>query len=327
MQTRSNTVVVKDGSRATDTPLRTHGVPYDNVHDMKHDCEVVGWDLDYHQIEPGHLRATVASRQIGDIWMMIKQVNLRVEVLGMPPADNITVISPDTGRTVWANGFRLEDGDALLLRPDARLHLVGGPTIVVQAHVPLGLLVKAGMSESDLQSLDSRDGALLVDTSAAAAESLRWLTSSTIYWYENSPARESRLAASAANVIGQAIKQQRRGAFFRSESWRTISRAREYIEANLHQPISMNQVSDFAAASVSKLERTFRRELSVTPSQYILARRLHGVNRELGSAICGDLKVSELAMRYGFRHLGRFSAAYRSHFGELPSQTLQAQLV
>ena len=89
--------------------------------------------------------------------------------------------------------------------------------------------------------------------------------------------------------------------------------------------MQVRNVSDFAAASVSKLERIFQRELSVTPSQYILARRLHAVNRELESVENNGTRISDLAMQYGFRHLGRFSAAYRSHFGELPSQTLQAQ--
>jgi AraC-like DNA-binding protein len=32
--------------------------------------------------------------------------------------------------------------------------------------------------------------------------------------------------------------------------------------------------------------------------------------------------VSNVAHRWGFVHLGRFSSAYRRRYGELPSQTL-----
>ncbi|MFP5456117.1 MAG: helix-turn-helix domain-containing protein, partial [Alphaproteobacteria bacterium] len=33
--------------------------------------------------------------------------------------------------------------------------------------------------------------------------------------------------------------------------------------------------------------------------------------------------VSELALEWGFTHLGRFSAEYRRRFQELPSETLR----
>ena len=329
MHADSTTAVLENARSAASTALRERGVRYDNVHAMKHDCEVVGWALDYYQIEPGRLTAFVAARKVGDIWMMTKQVNLRIEVVGAPPDDHFTIISPDAGQEAWANGFRLRDSDALLLRPEAAVHLVGGPTTVVQAHVPFGMLRRAGMDGEDFRSIDNRDGALVVNLASDVAGSLRRLMSSAIVAtqrLDGQERRELKLAASAGTVIRQAVRQHRRAQLGRSEPWRTISRAREYIEANLHRPIRVKHVGDYAAASVSKLERTFQRELCVTPSRYILARRLHAVNRDLGSVGHGDIKISDLAMQYGFRHLGRFSAAYRAQFGELPSQTLQARL-
>ncbi len=328
MQADSISAVSEDSHSATANALFNRGAEYDNVHDMKHDCEVVGWNLDYHQIDPGRFSAFVAARKVGDIWVMIKQVNLRIEVLGTPPTDHITIISPDAGQSLWTNGFRLEESDALLLQPDASVHLLGGPTTVVQAHIPTGLLRRLGMSDSDIRTIANRDGALVVNLASEAARSLRWLMSSAVFAQDRFAGQERealKLAASAGRVALSAINQQRHADVPRSESWRTISRAREFIETNLHRPIKMRHVSDYAAASVSKLERTFQRELCITPSRYILVRRLHAVHCNLKSVIRRDAKVSDLAMQYGFRHLGRFSAAYRAHFGELPSQTLQAQ--
>ena len=298
---------------------------YDNVHDMKRDCEVVGWDLDYHQIEPGRLTAYVAARKVGDIWVMIKQVNLQIDVVGTPPDDHVTLISPDTGQTVWANGFRLDDSGALLLQPNAALHLSGGPTTVVQAHVPFAALRRLGMSDEEIRFVYSRDGALAVSLASVAAEPLRWLLNYSILADNHSARQDRMLADSAGLVIKRAIERQSSCPTPRSEPWRTISRAREFIESNLHRPINIRHVSDHAVASVSKLERTFRRELRVTPSRYVLARRLSAVNRDLKSIEPGHSKISDLAMHYGFTHLGRFSAAYRAQFGELPSETLQAQ--
>jgi hypothetical protein len=37
----------------------------------------------------------------------------------------------------------------------------------------------------------------------------------------------------------------------------------------------------------------------------------------------GKLNVTTIALRYGFSHLGRFSAYYWATFGEMPSETLR----
>ena len=43
---------------------------------------------------------------------------------------------------------------------------------------------------------------------------------------------------------------------------------------------------------------------------------------DLQNAMPGE-SVTDIAERWNFNHLGRFSADYRARFGELPSATLQ----
>jgi AraC-like DNA-binding protein len=55
---------------------------------------------------------------------------------------------------------------------------------------------------------------------------------------------------------------------------------------------------------------------------YLKKYRLNAVRREIlehGSA----RNISEIALGWGFTHLGRFSAEYRKLFNEAPSATLQ----
>ena len=40
----------------------------------------------------------------------------------------------------------------------------------------------------------------------------------------------------------------------------------------------------------------------------------------------GAVSVADTAFKWGFSHLGRFSAAYRREFGELPRETLRTRL-
>jgi AraC-like DNA-binding protein len=52
-------------------------------------------------------------------------------------------------------------------------------------------------------------------------------------------------------------------------------------------------------------------------------RKLERVHACLSDASCAVRSVTELAMDYGFLHLGRFSEVYRQRFGELPSETFR----
>jgi AraC-like DNA-binding protein len=55
---------------------------------------------------------------------------------------------------------------------------------------------------------------------------------------------------------------------------------------------------------------------------YLHDLRMAAAHRDLlGSD--GKQVVADVALRWGFTHLGRFAAEYRKRFGQLPSQTLK----
>jgi AraC-like DNA-binding protein/tetratricopeptide (TPR) repeat protein len=78
-----------------------------------------------------------------------------------------------------------------------------------------------------------------------------------------------------------------------------------------------------AAAGVKRrtLEKHFRRFLSRTPVEVRRDLRLERARRDLLRAPSG-LAVTDIALRCGFNHLGRFAALYRARYGESPSATL-----
>jgi AraC-like DNA-binding protein len=109
-------------------------------------------------------------------------------------------------------------------------------------------------------------------------------------------------------------------------SSKTMARAVEFIAAHLGDEISVVDVAQATYVSVRSLQEGFRRELGVTPLEYVRNCRLDAINQQLQRASANETSVGEIASRWGMHHLGRFAAAYRARFGESPSHTLRGEV-
>jgi AraC-like DNA-binding protein len=80
-------------------------------------------------------------------------------------------------------------------------------------------------------------------------------------------------------------------------------------------------------ALIGVSERTLRscctEFLGVSPTRYMLLRRLQAARIALRDADPATANVAEIAAGCGFTELGRFAGDYRSAFGEAPSTTLR----
>lgn len=102
---------------------------------------------------------------------------------------------------------------------------------------------------------------------------------------------------------------------------RHLRAALSYIEAHLAEPLTLGDIARAAGCSARTLTDAFGEHLSVSPMARVRQLRLDGVRAEL---LAGAGSVTDIACRWGFTHLGRFSGAYHERFGELPSQTLRS---
>ena len=87
-------------------------------------------------------------------------------------------------------------------------------------------------------------------------------------------------------------------------------------------PITVAHLCDRVGTSTSTLNRAFLSEYGVSPKSYIRFRCLSAVRDALACSPPGT-KVSDVANRWGFWHMGQFAADYKSLFKELPSKTLR----
>ncbi|WP_018192086.1 MULTISPECIES: AraC family transcriptional regulator [unclassified Leifsonia] len=104
-----------------------------------------------------------------------------------------------------------------------------------------------------------------------------------------------------------------------------VSRAVEAMRSSPAHPWTVGELAAEVSVSVRSLQEGFRRSLDTTPMAYLRCLRLQRVHDDLESAEPGSTRVTEVAARWGFVHLGRFAAAYQREFGERPSDTVRSQ--
>jgi AraC-like DNA-binding protein len=102
-----------------------------------------------------------------------------------------------------------------------------------------------------------------------------------------------------------------------------VREAVEFMHAFAHTPITTTDVAEHVGLSVRGLQQAFQRQVGTAPNALLRGIRLDRVHEELRRASAGELTVASVALRWGFAHLGRFSAAYASRFGQYPRDTLQ----
>src|SRR6266851_126698 len=84
-------------------------------------------------------------------------------------------------------------------------------------------------------------------------------------------------------------------------------------------------------AAIDVPERTLRvcctEFLGMSPTRYLLLRRLNMARSALRRADPATASVAEIARIYQFREPGRFAVTYRTIFGEMPSSTLRRKSI
>jgi AraC-like DNA-binding protein len=93
-------------------------------------------------------------------------------------------------------------------------------------------------------------------------------------------------------------------------------RARDAIDRDFAQPLSIAALGRIALVSEAHFIRTFRATFGETPHRYLQRRR---VERAMALLRNTDRSVTDICFAVGFSSLGTFSRTFRDIVGESPS--------
>jgi AraC-like DNA-binding protein len=123
----------------------------------------------------------------------------------------------------------------------------------------------------------------------------------------------SRLLESFPNNVSRQVVGSRNDLLF--------VRLDNYIDTHIREEISAAQLALEGHVSLRTLYDRFAIYKGMSPSAYVKEKKLRKIYARLSNVNLPGQSITEIALEYGFTHLGRFSAEYKAIFGQLPSET------
>ena len=284
-----------------------------------------GWDGEYRQIEAGQLQATVNTNQIGSVILTRERASRSLELALSCPESALTLLVPMSSPKTKINGHGLQGDRAVLLSPGKVIHAIS-PAYADVLNITIADDVFRSYAHKMLQrsQLKGKEGLRTLKFGPHIA----WLRALSLYATrraEDAPIErdlEALIIEGVIQRIGAAEQARPQGdKYHRLARGKVLVRLADYIDENLQGHIALSDLCEVGRVSQSTLQRLCRGEFGLSPYEYVQARRLDAARRQLQGRE-RNMPIAEIAQRSGFNHMGRFAAAYRRHFGVLPSESL-----
>ena len=91
----------------------------------------------------------------------------------------------------------------------------------------------------------------------------------------------------------------------------------EFMEANVEEPLRLNEIAHYMNISRRQIERLFQQHIGMSPARYYLEMRLA---RAQSLLLQSDMTVVDIAMGCGFVSASHFSKCYRQMYNKTPLQ-------
>lgn len=278
-----------------------------------------GWTQRYAQVGPGQYRGEVRRLCLGDVKVTRETINVAVEQRTSPPAGRSVFVQSLTQAAEWRM-------NAEAIKPESSCFIAGGEEF--HAAMPAGCdIIFVEYDDPDVQT--KGPGAPPVSAVATGFETCAvasWLLSLLMAFPEAGCDLHEMVSflpgmitdrLSYLRSLGRARRQYRSGS---QTDWAVFRLVRDRFDGAGRDPLSVTDVCRQIDLPEQVVRQAFINTVGRGPGSWMRDQRLNGARRDLLDRD-NRASVSEVAVRWGFWHLGRFSRYYSDLFGELPSQT------
>ncbi|WP_423066199.1 helix-turn-helix domain-containing protein [Devosia sp. CN2-171] len=281
-----------------------------------------GWQQRYSQLRPGLFAGEVQTLNLPGISITRERVNLAVAQEIANPAGTVVLVSSLSCSAEWrVNAVRRGTDVISLYRGGTEVTAVAPDNSDVLIVVVDARLL--GIAAEDIPPARNAIG------SAQTEATKQWLASMlAIYGMNDAPpeldALLPGLVLDRMRAMLQHFPLSRDTALRPRAAYALYRQAVRLLEDQDRAPLSIADLALELGVPTASLHEAFTETTGVTPGTWLRQHRLDGARRDLTRS-GGNGSVSEIAMKWGFWHLGRFSAYYAQRFGHTPSDALRAR--
>lgn len=272
------------------------------------------------RLSPKPAEARFVTASLGEYRLVAGHFGSAIHTYGAAEPDQALVaLQMEPARGHW-NGERLRLESAWLYPPGAEHEGVGHhPVTFAAIGIPRHHLTRCPEDSALSHSRMSM-------RSGAAVHGLRRVVTDLASISASSRVSDARLA-SAGHEVGIYLAEcmnssSSTGHMFAPTARRIVDQCIEASAALGPRPSSV-ELEEATRVSDRRVRAAFNEVFGVPVSMFFRLRALHGAHRDLTSATRDTTSVTDVAMRWGFWHFGRFSGQYKQLFGEAPSATLR----
>ncbi|PKR89755.1 hypothetical protein CXZ10_07600 [Pleomorphomonas diazotrophica] len=278
-----------------------------------------GWTQRYAQMGPGAYHGEVRRLSLGGVKVTRETINVAVEQRTSPPV----------GRSVFLQSLRQTAAwrmNAEAITPESSCFLAGGEEF--HAAMPAGCDVVFVEYDDPHQQAEGA-GVWPVSPVSTGLETYAiasWLLS-LLMAFPEAGAGMSEMASFLPAMITDRLsylrglkRGPRQHASPSQTDWAVFRLVRDHFDGAGRDPLSVAEVCRQIDLPEQVVRQAFINTVGRGPGSWMRDQRLNGARRDLLNRD-NRASVSEIAVRWGFWHLGRFSHYYADLFGELPSQT------
>jgi AraC-like DNA-binding protein len=238
--------------------------------------------------------------------------------------------TPRTEKPAWCNGFSVAKGEILCFTEGAELQFRNAPRTTWEA-----LLIDRGELQEVSTILTGQPLELPErgTINFKAPDETANLSSVIDVALSDLATFETLTGPAAASLCEEIVNEFVRATTSSSNSSRNsrrnfagyrfaaMRRAEEFLREHMDVPFSSRGLCTATRMSERSIEMLFKEAYGISPRAWSQIIRLNSARQDLLERDAQEVRVSDVAVRWGFFHFGRFSAAYRHLFGELPSVT------
>lgn len=279
------------------------------------------WRIACNQLGRGRYAATVECLSLGRLAITRDRVNVAIGQDTVSPAQNVSLLFPLRSDDGWrVDGHRETDPVVAIRQGETHLLIApGSRSELLHVELPTSLLCLHGETATvRSRRLERPEQGLLDWLLCLLGQAQAGVTHAA----GASAALEEILLIRLSDCIDgfcrPAIRTLRR-----SSAIDLLSRVERELEDADAVPETFAALCASSSHSPIELAGAARVAFDQHPDRWYRLARLNGVHRELKSRHKG-LTVTRAATRWGFCHLGRFSADYAGLFGRHPRETLRA---